>query len=69
MKKIDSCCPWGQQSSKTDAPARKHKDSDNHKFKPMEPKLKTAQYFNNTETSQKAWKKKKKNKRRNKQEC
>ena len=65
---MDYCYLWGHQSSKTDKPARKYQKFDNHKCKPQEPKSQSHRYFDNTKISEKARKKKKKNKCQNKQE-
>ena len=69
MKEMNSRCLCGHQPSKTNKPAKEQKNSNSHKSKPQEHKNPAFQHSDSTETSEKAWKEKKKNDQRNRRDC
>ena len=67
-KEMDNRCPQCHWPTKTDEPAREPSDTDNNSFRPQESKTQALQRSENADTSEKAWKEKKKNDQRNKRD-
>ena len=69
MKEIDNGCFWGHWLTKTDEPARELKNTNKNNCRPQKSKTQTLQRSENADTSEKAWKEKKKNNQKNRRDC
>ena len=69
MNEIDNCYLWGHRPIKTDEFAKKPKDTNKNSSRPPKLNAQAPQRSENADTSEKAWKEKKKNDQRNRRDC